>query len=234
MGLPIPIHIRSHRDGNHRLQGQALCVVALGAQIATERDADRCEHDVVERAAERVLDRLELSEVAVEEGVAPMRTDIDVERARRRGRADTGDRGGADAHEAILQLRGRPARCTEQRAGAAGHLGGHGRALEQSLAEQLGRSRQWPGGPGRRWARSSDRLCCGVEQDGGDVHAGDPVDERVVGLRDQGEAPACHALHKPDLPERLGSIQALGEEAPGQLLERGLVSRSRQGRMAMW
>ncbi len=81
-------------------------------------------------------------------------------------------------------------------------------------------------------ARRRGRLGGSVEQNGGDVHPGDPVDERVVGLCDQREAPARHALHQPDLPERLGAIQTLGEEPAGQLLERGLVGRPRQGGMA--
>ena len=72
------------------------------------------------------------------------------------------------------------------------------------------------------------RLGCGVEQDGRDVHAGDPVDERVVGLGDQREAPARHALHEPDLPQRLGAVQALGEEPTGELLQRRLIRRPRQ------
>ncbi len=72
------------------------------------------------------------------------------------------------------------------------------------------------------------RLGGGVEQHGGDVHPGDPVDERVVGLRDQREAFPGHALHQPDLPQRLGAVQALGEQPSGELLERGVVGRARQ------
>ncbi len=68
----------------------------------------------------------------------------------------------------------------------------------------------------------------GVEQHGRDVHAGDPVHQRVVGLGDQREAPARHPLHQPDLPQRLGAVQALGEEPPGEPLERRLVAGPRQ------
>ncbi len=138
----------------------------------------------------------------------------------------------ADAHEAILQLCCRPPRGAQQRAGAAGHLGGHGCALEQRLAEQLCRPRQRPRGPGQRCSRRGEWLGRGVEQDGGDVHAGDPVDERVVSLRDQRKAPTRHALHQPDLPQRLGAVQALGEQPAGELLQRGVIGRSRQGCVA--
>ena len=68
----------------------------------------------------------------------------------------------------------------------------------------------------------------GVEQHGGYVHPGDPVHQRVVGLGDQREAPARHPLDQPDLPQRLGAVQALGEEPPGEPLERRLVARPRQ------
>ena len=68
----------------------------------------------------------------------------------------------------------------------------------------------------------------GVEQHSGYVHPGDPIDQRVVGLGDQREAPPRHPLDQPDLPQRLGAVQALGEEPPGEPLERGLVARPRQ------
>ncbi len=45
----------------------------------------------------------------------------------------------------------------------------------------------------------------------------------MVGLGDHGKAFAGHVLHQPKLPQRLGAIQALGEDAPGELLELGLV-----------
>ena len=81
---------------------------------------------------------------------------------------------------------------------------------------------------GRRGVTRRRGLGRGVEQDGRDVHAGDAVDERVVGLGDEREAPAGHALHEPDLPQRLGAVQALREQAPGEPLERGVVGRLRQ------
>ena len=68
----------------------------------------------------------------------------------------------------------------------------------------------------------------GVEQHGGDVHPGDPVHQRVVGLGDQREPPPRHALHQPDLPQRLGAVQALGEEPPGEPLECRVVAGPRQ------
>ena len=116
----------------------------------------------------------------------------------------------------------------QQRADAADHLLRHRGALEQRLAEQLRAPGERPGRPrGRRLGRIQ---CVGrrVEQHGRDVDARDAVDERVVGLRDQREALAGQALDEPDLPQRLGAIQALGEQTPGQLGQRRLVGRSRE------
>ena len=108
------------------------------------------------------------------------------------------------------------------------HLAGHGGALEQRLAEQLGVAGQRLGRPrcGRRGGRGG--FAGGVEQDGGDVHAGDAVDERVVGLGDHREASAGHALHQPHLPQGLRAVEPLGEDAPGQALQRALVAGARQ------
>ena len=66
-----------------------------------------------------------------------------------------------------------------------------------------------------------------VEQHGGDVHPRHAVHQRVVGLRDQREAVALEPLHQPDLPQRLGAVQALGEDPPGQPAQ--LVLRARRG-----
>ena len=175
---------------------------------------------------------LKRREVGVEEGVAAVRADVDVEGAGRRGRVDPGERRGADAGEAVLDLRGGPAwaRAAAARAPRTISAGTVVRSISASPS-----SFGWPGQRLRApWpvdgARSGAGSRRGVEQDGGDVHAGDAVDERVVGLGDQREAPAGHALHEPDLPQRLGAIQALGEEPPGQALERGVVGRLAAGR----
>ena len=66
-----------------------------------------------------------------------------------------------------------------------------------------------------------------VEEHRGDVDSRDPVHERVVGLRDDREAAALDALDEPHLPERLGAVEALGEDAPDQLAQ--LVVRARLG-----
>jgi hypothetical protein len=220
--------VRADGDGDHRLEHESLGVLALRAQVASESEADGGEHDIVEGAAERVLDRFEQRQVGVDERVAAVRADVDVERARRRGCADAGEGGRAHARNAVLDLPGDLARRAQQRARATAHLSGNGRALKQRLAEQLGLTRQRLGDPRRRRPGGTGGFGGGVEQDGRDVHTGDPVHERVMGLGDQREPPARHALHEPDLPQRLGAVQALGEQPSGELLERGLIRRTRQ------
>ena len=161
-----------------------------------------------------------------------MRADVDVEGARRRRRVDPCDGRRADARDGVLHLRERLARSPQQRAGAARHLRGDGRALEQRLAEELRRTGQRLGGPRRRPAGRDRGVGDGVEQDRGDVHARDSVHEGVVGLCDQREASTGHALHQPYLPQRLGAVEPLGEQPSGEPLERGVVGRSRKRRVA--
>jgi len=68
-------------------------------------------------------------------------------------------------------------------------------------------------------------------EDRGDVHSGYAVDQGVVGLADDGEAPAVEAIDQPDLPERLGAIQPLGEQPSGQPLQRRVVAGTGQRRV---
>ncbi len=66
-----------------------------------------------------------------------------------------------------------------------------------------------------------------VEQDGRQIHAGDAVDQRVVGLRDQREAVVLQALDQPHLPQRLRAVELLGEDARGQILQLLPAARGR-------
>ena len=80
---------------------------------------------------------LKRAEVGVDERVAAVRADLDVEGARRGRRAHAGERRRADVDEALADLRDGLARRPQQRARAAHHLVGHRPALEQRLAEEL-------------------------------------------------------------------------------------------------
>jgi len=78
------------------------------------------------------------------------------------------------------------------------------------------------------WSRLPRR----VEQHGRDVHSGDAVDERVMGLCEQSKPSLGQALHQPQLPERLGAVERLREHAAGQPLELLLAAWLRQRRVA--
>jgi hypothetical protein len=80
--------------------------------------------------------------------------------------------------------------------------------------------------------RDRQRIGRGIEQHGRDVHPGDAVDERVVSLREQREAPVGEPLHEPQLPERSAAVERLGEDPAGQPLELGLAARPGQRGMA--
>jgi hypothetical protein len=66
-----------------------------------------------------------------------------------------------------------------------------------------------------------------VEQDRRDVHARHAVHECVVRLRYQREAPAVEAVRDPDLPQRLRAVEALREDAAGELAQLVVAARLR-------
>src|ERR1700684_3518524 len=82
---------------------------------------------------------------------------------------------------------------------SAGTVARSSSASPSSLAEP-GRGLGVHGAGGRGGAGGLGR---GVEQDGRDVTPGDAVHERVMGLGNQREPLARHALDEPDLPQRL-------------------------------
>src|SRR5439155_23652376 len=75
-----------------------------------------------------------------------------------------------------------------------------------------------------------------VEHDRREIDSRDAVDEAMVGLGKErkplrlvgGLTASSESLHEPDLPERLGPIQLLREDTPGQTFELLLVAGWRQ------
>ena len=76
-----------------------------------------------------------------------------------------------------------------------------------------------------RWPRG---YGSGVEQHGGEVDAGDAVDERVVRLGDEREAVALEALDEPHLPQRLGAVERLRVDPRGERAQLRLRAGRRQ------
>ncbi len=106
----------------------------------------------------------------------------------------------------------------------AGPLGHH-------VRQQVGAGRLRPRVPGRRGV-GLGRVGLEVEEHRRDVHARDAVDERVVGLGDQGEGVLADAVDQPQLPQWLGAVQPLGEDPPGQVAQLLLAGGARQRRVA--
>ena len=204
--------------GHHRLELQAVGVLAAPAQVLAERARHGGEHDVVDRAAQRVLDRLDVAQVGAHPGEAPMRSDVLVVRARGRrveprpGHGPNSDGGvarpGEDAARAAQNGTYRPSDLARDR-----------RAFEQRLREQLRAAGKRARKPALTAVGGGCRLARGVEQNRQDVDARDAVHECVVGLREHGEAVVLETLDQPDLPERLVAVELLGEHPAGEILE---------------
>ena len=123
-------------------------------------------------------------------------------------------------------------RAAQRRPDPSHHLGRHGRALEQRVGQQLGAARERARDPLVVGRRHRQRIGRGVEQHGRDVDAGDPVDERVMGLRQHREAPVGEALDEPQLPQRPAAVERLGEHAARQPLQLAVAAGARQRRVA--
>ncbi len=216
------LFVGTDADRHHRAHLQLVGVVTAGAQVIAEGAGDDGEDDVVDRAPVGVLDPLEVTEVAAHEGEAPVRADLDVERgARRRGRHLEHLAGGAEAAQHL-------ARAAQGGADAADDLTRAGRALVQSVDEQVEVGRFWPGRPLGRPHRWMIGLLLEIEEDRGDVDPGDAVDERVVALADHGEAVTVEPLDQPQLPERLGAVELLGEDPRREVAQLLFGARRRQ------
>ena len=200
--------------GTSAAQLEALTCARRGScSQRAQRARGHRQHDVVDRAAEGVLDDLEVVEVRVHPAVAPVRADRRVERhVGRRVQQLPGDL--ADALRGLRRVRGRLARMLrgpQQRAGRPAAAPWRrprprARAAAASLGSGCGSHGRTggvsPTGTGfasnRTVARSTPEIA---------------VDERVVRLADQREAVALEALHEPHLPQRLGAVELLGEDA---------------------
>ena len=124
------------------------------------------------------------------------------------------------------------ARAAQRGADAADDLLRAGQALAQRVAEQLQVGRFGAGQPGRGGGGRALRLGVEVEEDGGDVDAGDAVDQRVVALADDREAVVAQPLDQPQLPERLAAVELLGEDPRRQVAQLLLGAGRRQRGLA--
>ena len=190
--------------------------MAAAAQVLAEHAGHGGQHDVVHGAAELVLDRLDVGEVRAHPGVAAVRADRLVV-GRGRGGVEPGPGHGADSHCGVAQTLDHASRTAEDRADRPRQLARDRRALHQRLAQQLHGGGERTREPALAGVGGRGGVGGGIEEHGHDVHAGDAVHERVMGLRQHREAIALEALNEPDLPERLVAVELLREHAAGEV-----------------
>ncbi len=152
--------------GTIALSSTSSVIAAVQAHVAPEGPRHRREHDVVDRPAEGVLDRLELGEVATDPGESAVGTDPDVVRARGRG-LEPGS-GRPRRHRRGSRRRGRPmcagprrTRCARRGAISAGTVARSTSASPRSWTPVgTGRGIQsWSGGAtGTGSAEASNRT----------------------------------------------------------------------------
>ena len=191
-------------DRHHRLELLPFGIAPVPEQVRAQRARHHRQHDVVDRPAERVLDRLQQREVGVGPREPAVRADPDVQRRRRRAR-DPGC--GHRASPAAARPASAPASSGRDSNERAKPNGGRTRSASESAnssAAARQRSR------GERCGRSGlDRIGLEVEEHGQDVDARDAVHECVVGLADQRETAVAELVDEPDLPQRLLAVELL-------------------------
>ena len=212
----------AHVDGHHRAQARAGRLLVACLEHRAEPAGRRGERDVVHRAAERALDRLEVLEAGVGDGEAALLADRPVERRVRRG-----------ANLVAEQELG-------ERAAAAGELrqlGGmeHGVDAGADAVQQRGRqvreARTAVGRRGRVGRRGAGgRLGGRIEQQVRDVDRADAVDHAVMGLARQRPAAVLEPFEEHHLPERLAALEPVRPELRGPLGELRLAAGRRQRR----
>ena len=209
------------RDGNAGAQLDALGLQAARVHPLADRAGGDREDDVVDRAAEDVLDALEVLQLAC------ARTPRAGAGRSRRSAATAGPGAAPSSRSPPTPWTARRRRRRSPSAPAA-RSGSSPRSRSVPLTD-IAASSAWLGSGcatqlreprARRGRRRRD-----VEQRGGDVHAADPVDDAVVGLRQDREAVVGEALDQQQLPERLGAVQPLGVDPRDEPAQRRLVAR---------
>ena len=102
------LHVGAHAHRDHGLQLEAVGDLAAAAQVAAEGAGHGGQHHVVDRAAERVLDGLDVAQLGAHPGEAAVGPDGRVVGARR-GRVEARPGHRAHAHRGIAKRRSAPA-----------------------------------------------------------------------------------------------------------------------------
>jgi hypothetical protein len=207
----------ANRDRDQRLQLELVGVDVAVLEPAPHGAAGDRQGDVVDGAAESVLDQFEVVEGPARPGEAAVGADVAVE-------GDPGGRLGqvpADLPEADDPVR----RASHSLARVPGGVPEPAQGASEH-AEEAARREAEEAGAGRRPLRlpglfGANDLVFGldVEEEHADVGRRDSVRHRVVGLVDDPEAVVLEPVGQPQLPERLGSVQRRRQVGPDQLVE---------------
>ena len=183
----------------------AVWELAARLEVPTQRSAAQRQHDVIDLRVERGLDREHLGHRDRSHRKAPLGADDPVEaRPRRRERA--GRRFGTE-HLArkggglTRQLVGEARRTPRQRNDGA----------QRPQPERGGRRGALPF-PCRRRTVGGSRVTLEVHDEPREVHPGDAIDERVVDLDDEGDAPVVEPVDPPRLPQRAAPVELPGDQ----------------------
>ena len=158
------------------------------------------------------------------DGEPPVRADRDVQRRFGRRVQPRPDEL-SDAFGGVAQDVQRPRRAGDGGDAARGHRCGRPHHPAGAGEQQLGLGGLRFRHPSLEGLSRGCRRALEIEDDGRQVDAGDPVDDRVMGLGDDREAVPLESLHEPVLPQRLGSIQPLGRDPRGEQQQLLLASR---------
>ncbi len=225
--------LRADRDGHERAQLEALGAHAARTQPAAQAARDDGQHDVVDRAAERVLDELEVLEVVAHERQPPVRADRHVQRRRpargsgrprRPRRCPRAPRGRCSSDSA-----GRVAADSARPASSNGSCASP-RIPRAASCSALGSDAAIHGSPS-----------CGAAGGGTGVASNSTVIRSTPempstsawwDLEISAKRPLLEPLHEPRLPQRLRAVEPLRVDPRGQRAQLLLGARLRQRRVA--
>ena len=201
-------------DRDHRSQASGGRRLAARDEQVAQRCGDEGEDDVVDGAAQRALDRLELLQRHLRHRDPAVLAERDVEARLRRGDELVAHEQLDEGPGGVEPLGRTPGMAHE----VDGRLGGGQRQGRETT--DGARPVRLDGRRRRRSRPASRGLRLGVEQHAARIDRADAVDEAMVRLGDQGPAPAGESLQQDHAPQRAAAVEAVRPEVgrPGQQL----------------
>ena len=210
-----PVSGSSDRHRHERTHHGVIGILGSGRQQVAEGAGDHGHDDIVDRPAERPLDRFDVGELGVRRRPASMGADGALDRQRRARHQLVTDR--PQPIERVAQLGGGSSRRARERTHGPELLGRVGDQLTQRLGDEHGVA---------RFGRRRPCVRCGwwgvaarIEEAGDQIGAGHPVDHAMVHLRDERPLASSEAFDHPRLPQRPMPVELLRHQPPHQGVE---------------